>query len=448
VAQPERLPGEVAASLHAASYKGAVFFLTVSNTTGGKKIAQKRVAGASYQILEELGVSPRSFRVDCIVAASGTRSYRDVRDSLLAALESPGPGPLVHPFYGQIDNCTAMPGWDLGEKIAELGRSSITLTFEISRPQTGQPVPIENKVSTVFSKNASLQDSIQTRLSETYAPKLSSGGEFGDALESQQGYVDRARGALRKFALPSSQINQLNTVLTDYERAAPANLQDPLQLAVSMGKVMDALDSSFIGEAITPGSPARAISDAITGTGDAARDTQAVFASFASFKSNTSSILKTDTVSRKRRAANRNTFDTLIRSSALGYQYAQAVRVVYQTGPEINAAVAALEVEWGSLRDVVDPETRQELSGLRADALATFNSAKLTARDVRDITVEETSTRLLSFKYYGASDLGEAIMQLNERPDPFAISGRIKMLTASGNDLSEDVHVEEARADG
>lgn len=92
-----------------ASFRGATFFTQESTTTFGRRQAVYELPfderGAAHI---DLGRAPRKYQIRAIlVGRPGVDSppvvdYTALRDKLIVALEKPGPGLLVHPYYGRV----------------------------------------------------------------------------------------------------------------------------------------------------------------------------------------------------------------------------------------------------------------------------------------------------------------------------------------------------------
>ena len=90
--------------LHEASYRNAVFFITSTDTAGGRKDAKKEFIDYDLQVIEDLGLKQRIFNMNGTIAARRDNageiiiSYLNVRKELLEAVEKDGTGCLIHPW--------------------------------------------------------------------------------------------------------------------------------------------------------------------------------------------------------------------------------------------------------------------------------------------------------------------------------------------------------------
>ena len=434
-----KLATHFSASLQVARYKDATALLSSATTKGGKKIAKKEVANASRQVLEELGVSPRSFSVKLILAAQAsadgveTRGYKDVRDTFLRALESDGPGDFLHPFYGTVQNCVAMPGWSLVENMTSVGQAELSVTFEITDPVNTRPVAVRHRVSEAILKNRSMQDAVRARLRKSYVVSTADAGNFEDAAAAQSSFVANVRAAVAKTSVLKDKLDGVSDTITKYSDKIAANLQalpavPPLRdITDAFGEVMGALNGAYEDLEIPPGGITVPDLPQV-GTDQQFVDTLKIFETFAGYVTPGEGFALT-TFSRIRRQKNRDAFDQAVRTSALGYRYENAAQAEYRDVTEIDATVAKLEEEWDSLRQELPDDTRQSLADVREEALGFFADQKLTARRVKTVFTGPTSSRLLAFQYYGDSSQGEDIADLNGMADASEMQGYVQIFT-------------------
>jgi hypothetical protein len=92
--------------LRAASFRGVSFGVTADESEGGRRTVTHEFPQREAPYVEDLGGAPRRFTVQAFVLGS---DYMSRRDALEAALQQPGPGTLVHPWYGEVQVCQTAP---------------------------------------------------------------------------------------------------------------------------------------------------------------------------------------------------------------------------------------------------------------------------------------------------------------------------------------------------
>lgn len=111
--------------LQKGSFRGASFFWQKSDADIGRKTARHDYPLRDEAYVEDLGKAPREFTLEVLVIGP---DYMADRDRLIVALETPGPGPLVHPTFGAMR--VALNGKPrMSETTAEGGMARFTLPF-------------------------------------------------------------------------------------------------------------------------------------------------------------------------------------------------------------------------------------------------------------------------------------------------------------------------------
>jgi prophage DNA circulation protein len=81
------------------SFRDAAFRTEAEERTGGRRVVSHEFPGRDDPVVEDLGRRAKTFSIDCHVIGA---EFVTARDALIAALEAPGPGLLVHPQYGRM----------------------------------------------------------------------------------------------------------------------------------------------------------------------------------------------------------------------------------------------------------------------------------------------------------------------------------------------------------
>jgi len=85
--------------LQAASFRGVPFFVEGDDAAFGRRTQVHEYPQRDKPFAEDMGRATREYNLQAFLVGP---DYMAARDKLLAALEQPGPGQLVHPFYGQV----------------------------------------------------------------------------------------------------------------------------------------------------------------------------------------------------------------------------------------------------------------------------------------------------------------------------------------------------------
>lgn len=112
------------AKLRPASYRGVSFFVDGATLTAGRRIARHEYPQRDLPYMEDMGRKAREYKVEAFVLG---QNYMAARDALLAAIEKPGAGQLVHPWHGTM--VVSLQDCQLSESTAQGGYAKFSLTF-------------------------------------------------------------------------------------------------------------------------------------------------------------------------------------------------------------------------------------------------------------------------------------------------------------------------------
>jgi prophage DNA circulation protein len=85
--------------LRPASFRGVPFEVVADSGSFGRRVQLHEYPQRDKPWAEDLGRATRTFEVTAFLVGD---DYMVRRDALLAALEGPGPGTLIHPWYGEL----------------------------------------------------------------------------------------------------------------------------------------------------------------------------------------------------------------------------------------------------------------------------------------------------------------------------------------------------------
>jgi prophage DNA circulation protein len=105
------------------SFREIEFFVDSADSSIGRRVASYEYPGRDKPMVEDLGRSARRFDLTCYVLGE---NYMDDRDRLRLAFEKAGPGPLVHPYWGEMTAIVDGPV-SIRESTAEGGIARFTL---------------------------------------------------------------------------------------------------------------------------------------------------------------------------------------------------------------------------------------------------------------------------------------------------------------------------------
>lgn len=123
--------------LRKASFRGVEFLFDGAEGEFGRRNVTHEYPKRDEPYVEDLGRKARVISLDAFVLATPANgfNYMPARDALIAAIEQPGSGVLVHPYLGEM-RVSVTGGAKLNERTKEGGIAKFSLTFT----ESGEPV--------------------------------------------------------------------------------------------------------------------------------------------------------------------------------------------------------------------------------------------------------------------------------------------------------------------
>lgn len=386
--------------LKRAVYKGVPFLFEDATTTGGNRLIKFNYPGSDRQAIERQGKAPRSFALRIWIQND---NYDDQKAALMRVFEDGKFGTLTHPYFGDVQNIINGT-YTLTEKISELGRALITVTFEVN-DTAGVPV-LSGKLDTVVQSMSEAFNSLaESDLADEYNV---SNGSFLDAVANVTGTAD-AFEAVGTFAADSAEkvasyTKKINTLRTDVSSLVRA----PATMASSLSDLFQSLDNLYG----TPEQTLKAMEGLFNFGYDDPQTPQT-------------------TSSRIERLGNRDAIRAFMRGQALSYAYANAVYSEYETTEQLDEAQGSLEAQYTDLRENQDisNEALEALDQLRVTAHDALNAKAVDVREIIEIETQEKPLSVLVYQYYGSTELVGTISKLNNVKQNAFVSGTVRMLS-------------------
>lgn len=389
--------------LQPGSYKGVSFLIGSSNVAGGRKDIKHSFPDSNRQAIEDLGLSPRIYSITATITGD---NYIASRDRFISVLEEGGTGILIHPLYGQIENVVAR-SYTLVENMTELGDGRISIVFEIS-DDIGIPEQSENTLSLIEKANDDLTAAVADDIVENYTVTTSHTNSFTDATSKLDDMVDTITDKTSFLQASADEINAFNQTLSDFSASITDLVQAPQALADSINNLYTGINNLYPTAAATV-----EVLKGLFGFGD--DDTPR----------------NEDTASRIERNLNDRIINQSNQTIALGSAYFNSAQIDYDTVTDIEVIADDLEIQYQKIiaTDGLTETTKDSLKNMRVQMQAFFNDQKLSARQLITVNTSLTSARLLAYKFYGSSDDGEQIAEINDTDDITFLSGDVQVLT-------------------
>jgi prophage DNA circulation protein len=173
-----------------AKFRGVPFFVDGGERTGGRQaVVHEFPFSESAPYTEDLGMKGRGFTVDGYVIGA---EYEAARDALLKALETPGPGELVHPYFGT--RRVAVVTFRVSQRRTEGGFASFSIDFRETATKPENPSSTVDAKATLANKVKAAREGTKTSHVNTHT-KQAYGGDL-DLPSREQALVISAVAAM------------------------------------------------------------------------------------------------------------------------------------------------------------------------------------------------------------------------------------------------------------
>lgn len=172
------------------TFRGVPFHLKSSSSTGGRRTVLNEFPLRDTPMTEDMGRRARQFNLSLTLIGP---DYMAQRDRLIAALETAGPGTLVHPFRGELQ-VAVLGDYSCEESTEQGGLARISVTFV----ESGGELRPDNQVAQGSEGNAAA-DALQADAVIEFEDEFSVAGYASfvaeGAIDSLQDATDAVRNA-------------------------------------------------------------------------------------------------------------------------------------------------------------------------------------------------------------------------------------------------------------
>lgn len=390
-----------------ASYAGIPFLVMQSRINGGTKDVIHEYPNSNRQNVESLGAKVRGYTMLLSTHADPDgNNYKQKRNLLLQALESGVANVLIHPLYGRIDN-VKVRSYEVLEDYGRLGEAEFSVTFAIDNSE-GTQVVDEDSLSLV-------DDSIEDSISEVFVYASNNffvskifPSNFTDAVKKVNDVIDSFEENTSLLQANADRIDEFSAELIKLR-------SNVATLVASPNDLINSINDLF-----------RIVNDLYT----IPTSTLNVLERFYDFGSEDEETpITQNTASRVERARNRQVLNDVIRSESLALNYGNASLIEYSTLDELEQATSTLETQYQVVKSNSGLTTTalNKLADTRTITQRFFDDAKLNIRQVIEVKTVSIPARLLAYQYYGSSNLGSDIANLNQDMNVSSLEGSVKV---------------------
>ena len=384
------------------SFKAINFTLLEYPYSGGNRLAKFNYPGSNVQSIEPLGSKTDPVKIKAVVTDNNELQ------SLLAALNSPEPGKLVHPILGSFEKAYCSV-YSTNDNIKISGKTEIDMTFEVDT-ELGQGVPIEAAAS--ISDLLSLIDSVNLAAISEFVNSFSISSIFPENTVSAISLIRSLTSFLETSWMNSAisdqdQSSRLFNAISAISDNAASLLNNTETLANSIIQVYNLFDQSVSNE----------------------RDSVDFFQGLASFGSDFVEIKET-TSGLKERKRNQDAFLGFVNAISLPYIFANTIDAQFNTSDDLSEVSEQNQAVFRLVEENIKsfPQTKEQLERARAIYNALLEQKQESLPLIFTVTINKArALESIVYEYYGDLDNFEQIANLNLITQSL-VSGELKLL--------------------
>jgi prophage DNA circulation protein len=383
-------------SLRPASFRGVPFYVDGSQFTGGRRVSFHEFPDRDNPYPEDLGKAGHTFKVDGHILGD---DYFEIKKRLMEAVDKPGPGELIHPFFGTLSvQCGVFA---IDEDTKEGGFAKISFQFYESG-SNAYPKAIDDKRANLLDAAANAKT------------KSMSAFEKAFSIAKTPGHiVATARTAVRTAA----------TIFENATKGVVSTIEGVADLAYGIRNLRAEVDDLLAA----PGLLASRLSDSFDLLADAiGTDKEKVKAASLFFTFGSDTVLPTAvTPSRIREADNKAALDKFMRRTAV------ANAVIYSASAEYDSVDEATKAR-NTLRDQIedllliteDDEVFNAFKDLNAQLVRVLPDVDSDLPSARTVHVDDTIPAIvLAYDLFENAEAETDLIERNDIRNPCFVPG-------------------------
>ena len=392
-----------------ASYAGVTFLMDRSTIEGGRKDVLKEFPNSDLQTVEDLGLRPDTYTIEAIINQDRNgENYIQRRDDFLRVLKKGGTDVFIHPLYGRIENVVVRT-FTLNEDFASLGEARFNITFALS-DSPGTPIVSGDTLSVVNNAVVNAIGQVNEFLIENFNVSTGFPANFTAAVEKVNEIADAFERNTSFLQVTADGIDNFTEELVEFRSNITSLITLPDQLVNSISRLFGTVNGLYNDET----------------------STFEVMQRFFDFgDEDLQTPIEQNTAGRIERATNQNLLNNLVKSQALLLNYENASQITFTTIAEVNEFAETLEDQYQSVitGSDFDPPTLDSITETRIEVQQFFDEQQLNASQVVNVKTVTLPARVIAYQYYGNSNLGFNIAELNEDANVSFLSGNIQVFT-------------------
>lgn len=388
--------------LNSASFRGIPFLLDSSEVEAGRKIVSHEFVNDSRRYVEDLGGLLKVVKIKGVISEP---NYRINRDALIRALETPGIGTLIHPFFGTIQ--VVPEPYTLHERMQSLGEATFEMTFREAA---------ENILPTQSSNNEAIINQIAGAI------LAGAGQSFGGVWNVGNQFKYNFQNAQQ---ILGSLSNQLSSVIDPFDTSLSA--KSTYQTLLEM---FNANVNKYILQPETLGASVSTLFSSLDTLSGEPRERFNLSQNFFNYGAGIL-LPQPTTFKRQQLIANNLILFSLVNINCLANCYNAAANIDFQDEADLNYIEDQLDDQFYTTIDnsTLDDDVLNALKELRNQVRKLFDIIRLNIRRLVPIYTNQTTLTVLTYAYYNSLDNDSLLANLNKIYVPNNISGNLDIVT-------------------
>ena len=222
-----------------ATFRGVPFYVESSDFTTGRRVVDHEYPFRDdAPFTEDMGRASRGLSIDAYVLGD---DYFVDRDALLTALETPGPGELIHPYLGTIN--VAVGTVRVRESSKDGGIAFFNIDFRESSTQATQPVAIPDPPAAVTAAS----DATKLSLREQFIAKFSAAAALKDsAIAALTSAATTMQDIASVAAMPGQALAEVTSAVNNVISTASTLADAPEDLADAVINLVESLAAGLL----------------------------------------------------------------------------------------------------------------------------------------------------------------------------------------------------------
>jgi prophage DNA circulation protein len=419
------------------SFRGKKFYVEKGSAVVGRRTVVHEFPGQDKATTEDMGMKARRLRLDAYVLGP---EYMADRDALKIAFEEKGPGPLVHPYWGNF-NVAVTSDIELTETTQEGGMAR----FSLDVTETATPAePSKDTAGTVSLKGVTALAAVAAAFSAAFSAASGVTQFVRDAAQELINGVNGITSTLNKVkGLVNSVMNKVDAfgaAITDLASSAASLIALPGQLAnrvkavisditAGVSAIGDAWDAYFADDEV-PGSVAGTPSTSPTSATPASGDQRAellmvAFRQMSVFGDDLTAVPEM-TPTREIQAQNQAAFIAMVKATVAIATCQAVVKIPFASADKVTSVRDELSDALDDLIETADDTTYGPLVDLRVAMIEHLNALASDLPRVVDYTPTATLPALVIAQLlYGDATRETEIIERNGLRNPCLVSAGV-----------------------